>query len=88
VINGIAGLQGDGSPDALSGLTVISLLMQGDAKQVQRVGVIGLGVQDVAVLPGRLGQEAALVLLQAEDKLVVHGDALSIWKGGRRRDER
>jgi hypothetical protein len=30
---------------------------------------------------------SALVFLQAEDKLVVHGDALSISKGGRRRDQ-
>jgi hypothetical protein len=61
--------------------------MQGDAEQVQGVGVFGLGPEDVTVQPGRLVEAAAAVLLQAEGKLVVHGDALSILKEGRRRDE-
>jgi hypothetical protein len=39
-----------------------------------------LGAEDSAVPPGCLGQEAALVLLQAEDKVVVHGIALRIEK--------
>jgi hypothetical protein len=60
---------------------VISLLMESDAKQVQGVGVVGLGAEDVAVAPGGLGQQSALVFLQTEGKLVVHGDALSILKG-------
>jgi hypothetical protein len=86
VIGGTTGSQGNGPADALGGLAVIALLMQGDAQQVQGVGVVGLGAEDVAVSPGRLVQQSALVFLQAEGKLVVHGDALSILKGGRRRD--
>jgi hypothetical protein len=54
---------------------------------VQGVGVVGLGAEDAAVAPDGLGQQSALVFLQAEGKLVVHGDPLSILKKGRRRDE-
>jgi hypothetical protein len=63
--------------------------MGDDAQQVQGVGVVGLGAEDRAVPPGCLGQEAALVLLQAEDKVVVHGSALRIEKdeGRRMKDE-
>jgi hypothetical protein len=49
--------------------------------------VLELGAEDAAAPPDGLGQQSALVLLQAEGKLVVHGDALSTLKGGRRRDE-
>jgi hypothetical protein len=82
VIDGMVRLQGDGPADALDGLTVIALLMQGDAQQVKCVGVVGLGPEDVAVPPGRLGQPAALVFLQAEAKVVVHGDAIRVEGGG------
>ena len=44
----------------------------------------GLGAEDAAVPPDGLGQQSALVLLQTEGKLVVHGDALSMSKGARR----
>jgi hypothetical protein len=64
---------------------VISLLMESDAKQVQGVSVLRLGVEDAAIPPDRLGQQSALVFLQAEGQLVVHGDALSIFKGGTRK---
>jgi hypothetical protein len=84
VVNGIPQVQGDGPPDVLGSLTVIPLLMQIDAQQVQGVGVVGLGAEDAAVPPDGLGQQSALVLLQANGKLVVHGDALSILKGARR----
>src|SRR5262245_61152160 len=47
------------------------------AKQVQGVGVVGLGAEDAAVAPDGLGQQSALVFLQADGKLVVHGDSLS-----------
>ncbi len=76
VLGGIPGVHGDGPPDALGGLTVISLLVCDDAKQVQGVGVVGFGAEDVAVPPGRLGQEAALLLLQAEAEVVAHGKVL------------
>jgi hypothetical protein len=76
VIGSIRGVEGDGPADALGGLTVIALLMGDNAQQVQGVGVVGLGVEDIAVQPGCLGQAPALVLLQAEGKVVVHGDAL------------
>jgi hypothetical protein len=66
---------------------VISLLMESDAQQMQGVGVVGLGPEDAAVAPDGLGQQSALVLLQTEGKLVVHGDALFILKEGGRRDE-
>jgi hypothetical protein len=66
---------------------VISLLMESDAQQVQGVGVVGLGAEDAAVAPDGLGQQSALMFLQPQRKLVVHGDALSIWKEGRRMDE-
>jgi hypothetical protein len=56
---------------------VLSLLMESDAKQVQGVGVVGLGVEDAAVAPDGLGKQPALVFPQAEGKLVVHGEALS-----------
>jgi hypothetical protein len=52
--------------------------MESDAKQVQGVGVVGLGVEDAAIPPDGLGQQSALMFLQAKGKLVVHGDALSI----------
>jgi hypothetical protein len=55
--------------------------MESDAQQVQSVGVIGLGAEDATVPLDGLGQQSALVFLQAEDKLVVHSDALSILKG-------
>jgi hypothetical protein len=51
--------------------------MERDAQQVQGVGVIGLGVEDATVPPDGLGQQSALVFLQAENKLVVHRDMLS-----------
>jgi hypothetical protein len=57
---------------------VISLLMERNAQQVQGVGVVGLGVEDVAIAPDCVVQQSALVFLQAEGKLVVHGDAVSI----------
>ncbi len=57
---------------------MLSLLMESDAEQVQGVGVVGLGAEDVAVPPDGLGQQSALVFLQAERKLLVHGDALSM----------
>jgi hypothetical protein len=41
-----------------------------------------LGGEDAAIPADSLAQQSALVFLQAEDKLVVHGDALSILKGG------
>ena len=77
VIGGIPQVQGDGPPDALGSLMVISLLMESDAKQVQGVSVLRLGVEDAAIPPDRLGQQSALVFLQAENKLVVHRDMLS-----------
>jgi hypothetical protein len=79
VIGGIAQVQGDGPPDALGSPMVISLLMESDAKQVQGVGVVGLGAEDAAVPPDGLGQQSALVFLQANGKLVVHGDMLSMF---------
>jgi hypothetical protein len=60
--------------------------MQSDAQQMQGVGVVGLGVEDAAISPDGLGQQSALVFLQTEGKLVVHGNALSISKRGTRRD--
>jgi hypothetical protein len=56
--------------------------MESDAQQVQGVGVVGLGAEDAAVAPDGVGQQSALVFLQAEGKLIVHGDALSILTGG------
>jgi hypothetical protein len=48
-----------------------------------------LGAEDAAVAPDGLGQQSALVFLQADGKLVVHGDPLSILKGGGgRKDEK
>ena len=41
-----------------------------------------MGAEDAAIPADSLAQQSALVFLQAEDKLVVHGDALSILKGG------
>jgi hypothetical protein len=61
--------------------------MEGHARQVQGVGVVGLGAEDVAVAPDGLGQQSALVFLQADGKLVVHRDALSIVNEGRRSAE-
>jgi hypothetical protein len=87
VIGGIPQVQGDRPPDTLGSLMVISLLMESDAKQVQGVGVVGLGVEDTAIPPDGVGQQSALVFLQAQVKLVVHVDAFSILKGGRRRDD-
>jgi hypothetical protein len=78
VIGGVPQVQGDGPPDTLGSLTVIPLLMASDAKQVQGVGVVGLGAEDAAVAPDGLGQQSAPVFLQGEGKLVVHGDALSV----------
>jgi hypothetical protein len=82
VMDGIAGVEDDGPPDALGSLTRISLLMGDDAKQVQGVGVVGLGAQDVAVQPDCLAQAPALVFLQAEGKVVVHGDVPRNADGG------
>jgi hypothetical protein len=83
VIAGIAGAQGDGAADALGGLTVISLLLCDDTQQVQGVGMVGLAAEEIAVQPGRLAQAPALVLLQAEGKVIVHGAALrNVDKGG------
>jgi hypothetical protein len=79
VIGGVPQVQGDGPPDILGSLMVISLLMESDAKQVQGVSVVRLGVEDAAIPPDGVGQQSALVFLQAEGKLVVHGDALSIF---------
>jgi hypothetical protein len=42
---------------------VVPLLVGDDAEQVQGVGVVGPGAQDVAVQPGGLVQAAAAVLL-------------------------
>jgi hypothetical protein len=44
-----------------------------------------LGVEDAAVAPDGLGKQPALVFLQAEGKLVVHGDALS-WSAVQQED--
>jgi hypothetical protein len=40
--------------------------------------VVGVGVEDAAVPPDGMVQQSALVFLQAEGKLVVHGYAFSI----------
>jgi hypothetical protein len=82
VIGGIPEVQGDGPPDTFGSLMVISLLVESDAQQVQGVGVVGLGAEDAAVAPDGLDQQSALVFLEAEGKLVVHGDALSNLNGG------
>ena len=66
---------------------MLCLLMESDAQQVQGVDMVGLGGEDAAVAPDGLGQQSALVFLQAQVKLVVHVDAFSILKGGRRRDD-
>jgi hypothetical protein len=63
---------------------MIALLMGDNAKHVQGFGVLGLGAADAAIPPDGVGQQSALVFLQAEGKLVVHDDVLSILKGGRR----
>ena len=76
VVGGLAGVAGDGPADQLGGAAVVALLQGDDAEQVQGVGVLGLGCQDVAVQPGRFLEAATLVFLQAEGKFVAHGAAL------------
>jgi hypothetical protein len=68
----IAGAEGDGPADAVGGLAVVPLLVGDDAEQVQGVGVVGSGAEDVAVQPGGPVEAAAAVLLQANGKVVAH----------------
>jgi hypothetical protein len=51
---------------------MLAALMRDHAEQVQGVGVVGPGGQDLVVQPGRLVEAATAMLLQGQD--VGHGD--------------
>ena len=83
VIGRIAGLVPDGLLNQLQSLGVLAGLVHGHAQQVQRVGVIGHGLEDLAVQRLGLGQPARLLMLDRQRERLRHGQRLTRGSLGR-----
>ena len=67
------GIRSDGPTDPFGGPRQVALLVGHDAQQVQGIGVVRSGGQEVTIRFGRLLQETALVLLDGQRQFVGHG---------------
>ena len=66
VVGSGGGITGDRTTDPFGGSDGVALLVDDNSKQVQQVGVLWLGGQEVTIPLGCLIQEAALVLLDGQ----------------------